>query len=329
MFDSSYHIPILLKEVIENLTHGFDLNSQFSVVDLTFGGGGHSIEFLRRFPNSKVIGFDQDQDAINHGKDYLIKLGFQDRVNLINKNFTSFSELKEILKKENVKAVLADIGVSSHQFDEASRGFSFKKDAPLDMRMNQNSELTAKKIVNEYSEENLEQIIRDYSEDKFSKRIAKAICEYRTNEGVIKTTTQLENIAFHCYPKTMRFSGIHPATRLFQALRIEVNQELKVLEILLNEIESMENKEFSLGIITFHSLEDRIVKHKFKDWSKSDNKCQLITKKAIKPTEHEILSNPRSRSAKLRVIKFGTAGSGYDKISKKEKWKHTQSPQEQ
>lgn len=302
------HYSVLKKECLDYLKEIPTADGGGYFADCTFGGGGHSMAMAKEISNSLVVSFDQDPDAIENGKKILAENDLLDSVHLYKSNFVHFDKVVnenelEIIRAGGFHGILMDLGVSSHHFDKAERGFSFNKDAPLDMRMDYgNDEIpTAADLLNEYSEEELVQIITDYGEDRFAKQIASNIVERRTRER-IETTKQLEDIVFHSYPKKLRFSKAHPATRTFQALRIAVNAELTVLENVLPDLLKNLNVGGRLLVISFHSLEDRIVKIVFKKFVKENPHFKILTKKPIIPTNEEILENSRSRSAKLRVI---------------------------
>lgn len=262
----------------------------------------------KEIANSLVISFDQDPDAIANGRKAIEENGLTESVHLYKSNFSNFNAvIKEnepkIMEEGGFNGILMDLGVSSHHFDKGERGFSFNKDAPLDMRMDyENDEIaTAADILNNSSEQEIEEIIRCYGEDRFSKQIARNVVEARS-KAFITTTKQLEDIIFHSYPKKMRFGKTHPATRSFQALRIAVNRELSILREVLPYLIAALDTGGRLLVISFHSLEDRIVKHIFKDYVKANPQYKILTKKPITPSEEEILENSRSRSAKLRII---------------------------
>lgn len=277
--------------------------------DLTFGGGGHSFEFLYRNPNAQVRSTDQDPDALKNGHARIADEKMQNRIKLIDTNFVHFPALikehsPEVFLAGGFQGILLDLGVSSHHFDEATRGFSFRFDGPLDMRMDHASDefLTAAEVVNTYREEELRRIFEEYGEEKNARKIAARICEERKTKP-IETTKELENIIFHCYPKEHRYGKTNPSTRVFQALRLEVNRELEVLTEVIDQLIPLLKLGGRLGIISFHSLEDRIVKNVFRDAAqRADPPVEIITKKPIVPSEEEILNNSRSRSAKLRVL---------------------------
>lgn len=318
------HYSVLKKECLDNLCEKVDAEPGVHYfADLTFGGGGHSFEFLYRKPNFKVFSTDQDPDALKNGYARIEKEGMKDRITLIPTNFVNFPKIikekySQVLEDGGFQGILLDLGVSSHHFDEGSRGFSFRFDGPLDMRMNYESHefLTAEEIVNTYREDQLAKIFFEYGEEKYSKKIAAKIVETR-KANPIKTTKDLENIIFHCYPKEQRHGKTNPSTRVFQALRLEVNQELEVLTDVISQLIPMLKVGGRLAIISFHSLEDRIVKNIFRDFTLSEEiPTELVTKKPIIPTDEEILNNSRSRSAKLRVIERT--------LKKKEKNKYKQ-----
>lgn len=303
------HISVLLNECIENL----NIKANGIYVDCTMGGAGHSKEIVKKLSESgKLICFDQDINAINVAKERL--KAYNDRVILIHSNFKDIKG--ELLSRgiEHIDGVLADLGVSSHQLDEAFRGFSYMNDAPLDMRMDDRNCISAWNVVNEYSEDKLHTIIKYYGEENWAKRIAKFIVDER-KLNPINTTYDLVDVIKKAIPKSARIDGPHPAKRTFQAIRIEVNNELGVINTMIRDSVSMLNKGGRICIITFHSLEDRIVKNEFKYLNSScicppelpfcqcDKKSEvkIITKKPILPSEEEIELNPRSRSSKLRV----------------------------
>lgn len=306
------HKSVLLDEVIESL----DIKADGYYVDCTLGGGGHALEVVKRLTNGKLIGIDQDADAIKAATKRLID--YSNSVIIIRDNYIN---IEEVLKKENivkVDGIYVDLGVSSYQLDTAERGFTYRFDAPLDMRMDDRNELKASDIVNDYSESELFHIIRDYGEDRFAKNIAKHIVEYR-NKKRIETTFELVDIIKSAIPMKIQVTGGHPAKRTFQAIRIELNKELEVLTDSINVMIDLLKPGGRLSIITFHSLEDRIVKQAFK---KAESPCicpkkfpvcvcgnkskgRVITRKAILPSEEELEGNSRSKSAKLRVFEKG------------------------
>jgi len=303
------HTSVLLYECIEAL----NIRDGYTYIDCTAGGGGHSLEIARRMGNnSRLICFDRDKNAIAAATKRLE--GYLDRVTFINDNFSSLGDVIRDMKIDNLGGVLADLGCSSHQFDTAERGFSYMQDARLDMRMDTDSPLSAYEVVNEYSEDALRRILFEYGEEKFSARIASAICR-RREEKPITTTVELSEIIKSAIPAAKRIDGPHPAKRSFQAIRIEVNGELDAIKPLINAAANALAPGGRLAIISFHSLEDRLVKLGFRDLA---NGCTCprdfpvcvcgkkalikeISKKPILPSDKELEENPRSRSAKLRV----------------------------
>ena len=303
------HVSVLLNECLE----GLNIKENGIYVDGTLGGAGHSSEILKRLSNEgRLIGIDQDTDALKAAKE---RLKDYSNVTFVHSNFSNIENVLDNLNIDGVDGILMDLGVSSYQLDEGERGFSYMKDAPLDMRMNRENDFSAYNVVNEYSEEDLYRIIRDYGEEKFAKRIASFIVENRQEKN-IETTLELVEIIKNAIPAKARREGPHPAKRTFQAIRIEVNSELSILNKTIEDGVKKLNKGGRMAIITFHSLEDRIVKNKFRDLAVSCRcpkefpvcvcgekaKVKVISRKAIEPTKEEVEINPRSRSAKLRVI---------------------------
>jgi 16S rRNA (cytosine1402-N4)-methyltransferase len=303
------HYTVLKKECIDTLTEKAPTDVKSYYADLTFGGGGHSFEFLYRNPLFNVRSTDQDPDALKNGNARIESEGMLGRIKLINTNFVHFAEMirehsPEVFEAGGFQGILLDLGVSSHHFDEATRGFSFRFDGPLDMRMNHESDefLTAAEIVNTYDEKDLKRIFEEYGEEKNARKIAAKIVEERKTKN-IETTKELENIVFHCYPKEHRYGKTNPSTRVFQALRLEVNRELEVLSNTITQLIPLLKMNGRIAIISFHSLEDRIVKNVFRDASAlTELPVEVLTKKPILPTEEEISHNSRSRSAKLRIL---------------------------
>lgn len=303
------HISVLLEETIEQL----NIKPEGIYVDGTLGGGGHSYEIAKRLTTGRLIGIDQDEAAIKAAGARLAEFG--DRVTIVRSNYSNMKQVLKDLSIDRVDGILLDLGVSSYQLDTPERGFSYKEDAPLDMRMDTRNELTAKDIVNNYSEMELFHIIRDYGEDNFAKNIAKHIVR-RREEKPLETTFELIDAIKAAIPMKIRMAGGHPAKRTFQAIRIELNRELEVLRETLSDMIELLEPEGRLCIITFHSLEDRIVKVSFKQ---SENPCtcppnfpvcvcgktpkgKVISRKPILPSEEELENNSRSKSAKLRVF---------------------------
>lgn len=303
------HISVLLNECLEGLA----IKEDGTYVDCTLGGAGHSSHILKKLSSKgTLIGIDQDNDALKAAKE---KLKGYSNVKFVHNNFYNIDSILTSLDIPNVDGILMDLGVSSYQLDEGERGFSYMKDAPLDMRMDRDRDFSAYDVVNTYSEEDLYRIIRDYGEEKFAKRIAKFIVD-RRNDKPIETTLELVDIIKAAIPAKARREGPHPAKRTFQAIRIEVNGELAILNKAIEDGVKHLNKGGRMAIITFHSLEDRIVKLKYRELA---NPCtcpkefpvcicgrkplvKIISRKAIEPSKEEVEENPRSRSAKLRVL---------------------------
>lgn len=305
------HKSVLLEETIENL----DIKPDGIYVDGTLGGAGHSYHICEKLSDKgRLIGIDQDSDAIEAATKRLEP--FRDRVTIVRDNYSNIKQVLNSLGISKVDGILLDIGVSSYQLDTAERGFTYKEeDAPLDMRMDKRMKFTAEDIVNDYSEMELFRVIRDYGEEQFAKNIAKHICIAR-KKSRITTTGELTEIIKAAIPMKMRVTGGHPAKKTFQAIRIEVNKELEVLEKSIDTMIDLLKNEGRLCIITFHSLEDRIVKNKFRD---NVNTCtcppdfpvcvcgnkpkgKIITRKPIVPSDVELEENKRSKSSKLRVF---------------------------
>ena len=303
------HVSVLLNECIDAL----NIKENGIYVDCTLGGAGHSSHIVEHLSkDGLLIGIDQDKDALKAAKERLKDF---ENVKYVHNNFYNIDSILNELDIPKVDGILMDLGVSSYQLDEAERGFSYMKDAPLDMRMDRDNDFSAYEIINDYSEDELYKIIKDYGEERFAKRIANIIVNRRA-EKPIETTFELVDIIKAAIPARMRRDGPHPAKRTFQAIRIEVNSELKILNKTIEDGVNKLNKGGRMAIITFHSLEDRIVKLKYREL---ENPCtcprefpicacgklptvKVISKKGIAPTEKEIEENPRSRSAKLRII---------------------------
>lgn len=301
------HVSVLLDECINAL----NIKENGVYVDCTLGGGGHSYEIAKRLSkDGRLIGIDQDTAALSAAKERLKEFN---NVTYVHNNFYNIDSILRDLDIDKVDGILMDLGVSSYQLDEAERGFSYMKDAPLDMRMNREDDLSAYDVVNTYSEDQLFKIIKEYGEDNFAKRIAKFIVERRGNES-IKTTGELVDILRAAIPAKFQKDG-HPAKRTFQAIRIEVNKELEILNKAVEDSVKHLNPSGRIAIITFHSLEDRKIKVKFKEL---ENPCtcpsdfpicicekkpsiKIVSRKPIEPSEEEKENNSRSRSAKLRV----------------------------
>ena len=304
------HTSVLLEETIANLR----IKPDGTYVDGTLGGAGHAREVCRRLSaTGRFIGIDQDEAAIAAAGERLREFG--ERVTIIRSNYCDMVPRLQEIGIQSVDGIMLDLGVSSYQLDNAERGFTYREDAPLDMRMDQRSALSAYEVVNGYSEEQLFRILRDYGEERFAGKIARNICTARKNEP-IRTTGELAEIIKRSIPARIRATGGHPAKRSFQAIRIEVNQELKVLEESLDGMIDLLNDGGRICVITFHSLEDRIVKNIFR---KNEHPCTcppefpvcvcgkksrgtVITRKPVLPSEEEMAANPRSKSAKLRIF---------------------------
>lgn len=303
------HDPVMLREVID----GLNVKENGTYIDATVGGAGHSIEIAKLLnADGLLIGIDQDPEALKAAAKKLS--GFECSVKLVSSNFSDIADVVDHVGAEHVDGILMDIGVSSYQLDESSRGFTYREDVPLDMRMNPSVEITAAYIVNEEPEDKLCQIIGQYGEERWAARIAKFICE-RRKEGPIATTGELVDIIRAAVPKGARQEGIHPARRTFQALRIAVNDELGSLERGIKGAVKVLGSEGRLAILSYHSLEDRIVKQTFKQMEEPCT-CprempvcicglkpviRVITRKPELPSDAEIERNPRARSAKLRI----------------------------
>ena len=300
------HYSVMLKECLQALEDGSKASGSKIFADLTFGAGGHTFALSDHVSGSTVYSTDQDPDALKNGHENIVRRGKQETVKLLPMNFQQFPDWCEQHQMQGKLAgILMDLGVSSHQFDKMERGFSFRADAPLDMRMNygDNNTPTAADLLNSLSEKEIADLIFNYGEERLSRRIAAKICELRETKK-IETTGELEDICFHAYPAKDRHGKTHPATRTFQALRIAVNDELRVLEHTIPKLLPYLAEGGILAIISFHSLEDRIVKHTFKDLVENQEfPVTILTKKPLTATEEELSENSRSRSAKLRLLK--------------------------
>ena len=304
-----HHISVLLNECIDNL----NIKPDGIYVDGTMGGGGHSLEIAKRLTTGRLICIDQDPNAHEAAGKRLAE--YKDRITFVRDNFGNIKSILDSLGIEKIDGMLLDIGVSSHQLDEAERGFSYQQDAPLDMRMNPDRPFSAYDVVNGYDEDELDRVIFTYGEERWARRIAQFIVKER-EATPIEPTGELVDIIKKAVPKGARKDGPHPAKRTFQAIRIEVNGELEVLQRAIDDVAARLAVGGRLCIITFHSLEDRIVKEAFR---KQENPCicppqfpvcvcgkkplgRVITRKPILPSKEELEENPRSRSAKLRVL---------------------------
>ncbi len=304
------HVSVLLNETIE----GLNIKPDGIYVDGTLGGGGHAYEVLKRLsPKGRLIGIDQDGEALQAAGERLKEFGNQ--VTLVRDNYCEIDRVLESLEIEKVDGIILDIGVSSYQLDNLERGFSYKSDAPLDMRMDTRQSLTAADVVNTYSEDELIAIIKDYGEERFARNIARKIVHAREDRP-LETTQELSEIVQSAIPMKVKAKGGHPAKKTFQAIRIEVNRELAVLKESIDKMIERLNPGGRICIITFHSLEDRIVKTKFRE---NENPCtcppdfpvcvcgkkskgRVITRKPIVPSEDEIAVNKRAKSSKLRIF---------------------------
>jgi 16S rRNA (cytosine1402-N4)-methyltransferase len=304
-----HHIPVMLNEVLMYL----NLQQGGTYIDCTLGGGGHTEQIIERIqPGGRVIGIDQDPNALEAAKKRLVK--HQERITFVHSNFYRLKEIAAELEIGNVDGVLFDLGVSSHQLDEGTRGFSYMQEAPLDMRMNPTDQVTARHLVNELSETELTGIIKDYGEERWAKRIAQFIVRHRAG-GAINTTGELVEIIKKAIPAGARREGPHPAKRTFQALRIAVNDELNRFAAALRDSVDLLKPQGRACVISFHSLEDRIAKEVFRDLTKScvcppelpvcgckrQKQVRILSGKPVLPTNRELEENPRARSAKLRV----------------------------
>jgi 16S rRNA (cytosine1402-N4)-methyltransferase len=302
-------VPVLVKETVEWI-HGKDGGIY---VDATIGSGGHAVALLETCPGiALLVGIDQDAQAVAIAKKNLA--AFHKRAIVAHGNFTTLKNILGTLHIAHIDGIIFDLGVSSMQLSDPLRGFSFMAEGPLDMRMDQNSAVQAQDLVNTSTAAELEDILRTYGEERWARRIARAILKHRSTQP-ISTTTELSRIISGAIPARYRPPSIHPATRTFQALRIAVNDELKNLNHALDEAVDMLNSGGRMGVISFHSLEDRIVKQKFQQWQKGctcpprvpqcicgkEKKITILTRKPIVPSRDEVQVNPRSRSAKLRV----------------------------
>lgn len=302
-----YHKPVLLKEVIDWLC----VKKDGVYVDGTVGGAGHAFEILKA-TDGFLVGIDCDDEALQAAEVRLAEFG--SRKVLVKANFAELGSVLERLQIKKVDGVLLDLGVSSHQLDQAERGFSFNQQAPLDMRMDRSSKLSAYDIVNSFAQKDLEKIIRTFGEEKMAARIAKAISQKR-RLSPLSTTAELAAVIASAMPPNLRWQKIHPATRTFQAIRIAVNNELECIKPAIDSAANVLNSGGRIAVISFHSLEDRIVKNEFRALTGActcpkdvpvcichhEPRLRVLTKRALAPTNREIEDNPRSRSAKLRV----------------------------
>ncbi len=307
------HTPVLLNECLEFLSPiGEPFENDAFMIDSTLGEGGHSYNFLKKYPNLKITGLDADSVIQSRAKERLAEFG--DRINFYNGWFNDFYSNYSEERKPNL--ILFDLGISVFHYEKSGRGFSFRHEEPLDMRLNSQTTENAADIVNSMEEEKLANMIYLYSDEKYSRRIARAIVEARSSQKIVSTKA-LANIIFNAVPSKYRYGNIHPATRTFQALRILVNSELKRLPVAIHAAFNILEVGGKMGVITFHSLEDRIVKNYFRNLGKKCvcspevPKCvcggtpcaEILTKKPVEPTQKEVQENSPSRSAKLRVVR--------------------------
>jgi 16S rRNA (cytosine1402-N4)-methyltransferase len=291
--DRLVHVPVMAVEVVELLS----APSPLAIVDVTLGTGGHASAMLEASPHARLLGIDQDAAAIVHAREVLAK--FEDRITLVQANFAEVSPVMREAGFAHADAILADLGMSSFALDDATRGFSFRLDGPLDMRMDQRAALSAYDLVNEEPEAELARIFREYGEERMPGRIARTIVEARRRRR-IETTGELRALVERAIGPHRR-GGIHPATRTFQAIRIAVNREIESLEKFLRDTPAMLAPGGRLAVIAYHSLEDRAVKERFRELGRDDDYHNLTTK-VIKPAQREVVGNPRARSAKLRCL---------------------------
>ena len=317
------HYSVLLKECLEALELGSRTSGSKTFADLTFGAGGHTFALSDRVSGSTVYSVDQDPDALRNGEASIKEKLKQDSVKLLPMNFESFPGwCAENQLEGKFAGILMDLGVSSHQVDKVERGFSFRAEARLDMRMNHGdaSIPTAADLLNTLPEKEIADLLFAYGEERLSRKIASRICEFRQKKK-LETTAELEDICFHCYPPKDRHGKTHPATRTFQALRIAVNEELKALENTLPKLLPYLAPGGILAVISFHSLEDRIVKHTFKEiLEKQEFPVTILTKKPITATDEELSQNSRSRSAKLRLLQRESQPGRVDGTKKKRRF---------
>ena len=288
------HVSVLNKEALEYWVH----DEEGIYVDATVGGGGHSFQLLSQFPHVHLIAIDQDPIAINAAKERLI--AFSSRVTWVHANFRDMAEEIEPSLRAHIAGILFDLGVSSPQFDDPTRGFTYQVDSALDMRMDPANPVTAFRLINMRSKEEIARVLREWGEERWAQRIAEFIIKARAQEP-IRTTGQLVELIKAAIPASARRTGAHPARRTFQALRIWVNDELAALSQGLEAAQGLIAPKGRVVVISFHSLEDRIAKHVFRQWEQ-EHKGHVLTKHPLTPSEPEISENPRSRSAKLRVF---------------------------
>jgi len=291
-----FHQPVLLKEVLKYLAP--QPNENF--IDATFGFGGHSLAILKLTqPEGQVLGIEADNQVLVEFKKQIKDKDLKKRLILVQGNFAQLKEIVQNYHFQPIKGILFDLGFSSWQIEKSGRGFSFRRDEPLDMSYVQGSSLRAEEIINQWKKEEIERILREYGEERYARRIAQAVCQARKTKP-IKTTLQLVEVIARAVPVGYRKSRIHFATRTFQALRIAVNDELNNLQKALPQAIEILEEGGRLVVISFHSLEDRIVKKFFQNQAQQE-RLKILTKKPVRPTQTEVLQNPRSRSARLRA----------------------------
>lgn len=289
-----FHAPVMKKEVLEYL----NLHPGRYVVDCTLGIGGHAVEIASAIgPEGRLIGIDRDSDSLRIAEEAL--KGFRGIHNFIHDDFRNFDSILDGLGIREVDGILFDLGISSYQLEDSKRGFSIKSDGPLDMRMDKNSYISAYDLVNSLSEQEISSLLKNFGEERWHHRIARYLVKERTKKA-FESTQELSQAVLKAVPYRSRNEKIHPATRTFQAFRIAVNRELEALEAVLEKCVSFLRKGGRICVISFHSLEDRIVKNKFRNFSR-EGQLKIILKKPLRPTEEEIRLNSRSRSARLRV----------------------------
>lgn len=295
MRESVHHIPVMLQEVKTLL----NLKPNALVVDGTVGLGGHAREILKGIgPGGRLIGIDRDKESLNIAQENLKE--FSSQCELIQEDFRHLDKILEGRHIDEVDGILLDLGISSFQLENPQRGFSFQEEGPLDMRMDQESYISAYDLINSLSEHEIASILKEFGEEHWHNRIAHYVVEQRA-QAPISSTQELRDVVFRAIPVRFREHRIHPATRTFQAIRIAVNRELEALEAVLDQAFSILKRGGRLAVISFHSLEDRIVKHKFRQWA-GERTVEVLTKKPLRPTAEEMQNNPRSRSARLRVM---------------------------
>lgn len=296
MQDAGFHVPVMVHEIIDYLK----LAPGQVIVDATMGNGGHSLEILKRItPGGRLIGLDRDEDSLAICRQRLSE--FKDNCEFMHANFSDLDQVLEKLGVSNIDGIVFDLGISTYQLKDVQRGFSFQEEGPLDMRLDKSSYISAYDLVNNLNENEISNILWNFGQERWHNRIARLLVEERRNQP-IATTTQLATLVMRAIPHRYRKSyyRIHPATRTFQAIRIAVNRELEILENTIKKAVAILNKQARICVISFHSLEDRIIKHTFRAL-KTDGVLDIITAKPLTPTLGEIDRNPSSRSSKLRV----------------------------